>query len=132
ELHRYLWLSDPWMPLSSASQRANAENYSSTNERSEQGPHGLPLRRMEFEELTLHTDGTAKEAISRHSLVYTEDLGGGVTLDMVQIPGGSFVMGTTFEEASLVQAAYVRYTGKDFGDFWQEGPPHAVTVPGFY
>jgi formylglycine-generating enzyme required for sulfatase activity len=51
---------------------------------------------------------------------------------MVQIPGSQFLMGTTFEEASHVQAAYVRYRGEEFGGFWREGPPHTVTVPKFY
>ncbi|NJL62587.1 MAG: SUMF1/EgtB/PvdO family nonheme iron enzyme [Methylacidiphilales bacterium] len=41
-----------------------------------------------------------------------EDLGNGVTLEMVQIPGGTFMMGSL--------------------DYDGEKPPHQVTVPGFF
>jgi formylglycine-generating enzyme required for sulfatase activity len=51
---------------------------------------------------------------------------------MVRIPSGQFLMGTTFAEATLVQAEYVQYCGKDFAEFWHEGPPHTVSVPAFY
>ena len=48
---------------------------------------------------------------------YTEDLGDGVGLDMISIPGGSFMMGSP--EGEL----------ESYGD---EKPQHQVTVPSFY
>jgi formylglycine-generating enzyme required for sulfatase activity len=47
----------------------------------------------------------------------TVDLGQGVTLDMVLIPGGSFMMGSLDSEA---------------GGSGEEGPPHQVTLPEFW
>ncbi len=131
-LHKYLWLYNPWQPLTSQTPGTSAENFAPTKERTESGPHGLPLAQVDFEVLTLNTNGSAKERNTRHALCYVEDLGEGVALDMVQIPGGSFLMGTTFEEATLVQADYVRYKGEDYAEFWHEGPPHAVKLPTFY
>jgi formylglycine-generating enzyme required for sulfatase activity len=48
---------------------------------------------------------------------FTEDLGDGVKLDMVEIPGGSFLMGSPDTEE------------KRYDD---EGPQHRVTVPSFF
>jgi formylglycine-generating enzyme required for sulfatase activity len=47
---------------------------------------------------------------------FKEDLGNGITLDMVQIPGGSFMMGSPESEK-----------GRDES----ESPQHQVNVPGF-
>ena len=48
---------------------------------------------------------------------FTEDLGNGVTLEMVEIPGGTLIMGSPESEA-----------GRDS----KEGPQHQVTVPAFF
>ncbi|MGF1493302.1 MAG: SUMF1/EgtB/PvdO family nonheme iron enzyme [Microcoleaceae cyanobacterium] len=48
---------------------------------------------------------------------YAEDLGNGVALEMIAIPGGSFMMGSPETEAE-------RYD--------REGPQHKVTVPKFF
>jgi formylglycine-generating enzyme required for sulfatase activity len=48
---------------------------------------------------------------------FTEDLGNGVTLDMVAIPGGTFTMGSPETEK-----------GRDN----DEGPQHRVTVTAFF
>jgi len=48
---------------------------------------------------------------------FSEDLGNGVSLEMVSIPGGPFIMGSPEKEA------YHRDT---------EGPQHQVTVPAFF
>lgn len=132
ELRKYLNAYEPWRPSTSELPRVNKVHSTATSQRSEAGAHGLQLRRLEFEVHRLSSDGGVKEKNTAHALCYVEDLGSGVTVDMVQIPRGKFLMGTSFEEAPLVQAAYVRFRGKDFGDFWQEGPPHTVTVPAFY
>ncbi|MBF2007965.1 MAG: formylglycine-generating enzyme family protein [Chlorogloeopsis fritschii C42_A2020_084] len=48
---------------------------------------------------------------------FVEDLGNGVTLEMVQIPGGKFLMGSPKGEQ---------------GRYDSEEPQHQVTVPGFF
>jgi formylglycine-generating enzyme required for sulfatase activity len=57
---------------------------------------------------------------------FSEDLGNGITLDMVAISGGTFMMGT--EEAEIE-----RLNKKYYADwFSRESPQHRVTVPDFY
>ncbi|MEM9272172.1 MAG: formylglycine-generating enzyme family protein [Cyanobacteria bacterium P01_F01_bin.143] len=57
---------------------------------------------------------------------FTEDLGNGVELDMVVIPGGSFWMGTDDEEIERLV--------KEYDDEWfrKEAPQHQVTLPNFF
>ena len=57
---------------------------------------------------------------------YTEDLGDGITLDMMEIPGGEFMMGTDDAEIARLSKEY----GKDY--FQWESPQHKVTVPRFF
>ncbi|MDJ0901582.1 MAG: formylglycine-generating enzyme family protein [Xenococcus sp. MO_188.B8] len=57
---------------------------------------------------------------------FTEDLGNGVGLDMVLIPGGSFMMGTEDEEIERLVKEYDREW------FRAERPQHKVTVPTFF
>ena len=57
---------------------------------------------------------------------FTEELGDGVGLDMVLIPGGSFWMGTEDEE--------IERLCKTYGEKWfrAERPQHKVNVPTFF
>jgi formylglycine-generating enzyme required for sulfatase activity len=58
--------------------------------------------------------------VTRESLqaeYFTENLGNGVTLDMVAIPGGTFIMGSPKTEEERLN---------------NEGPQHSVTVPAFF
>jgi formylglycine-generating enzyme required for sulfatase activity len=61
----------------------------------------------------------------------------GVALEMVEIPGGTFLMGTSDGEAQQVAAEYKRYLHgyeKTFADQYvsRQKPQHSVTVPTFY
>ena len=58
---------------------------------------------------------------------FTEDLGDGVGLDMVLIPGGTFWMGTEDEEIE-------RLCKTTYNEEWfrAEGPQHKVTIPTFF
>ncbi len=58
-----------------------------------------------------------KKIIAPRFESYTEDLGNGVKLEMVAIPGGTFLMGSPESE-----------TGRRDN----EGPQHQVTISGFY
>lgn len=132
DFYRYLRVSEPWKPSPSEILSTPALRSTATNERSEQGAHGLPLRRVDFDAITLNSDGSVNRRFSLSTKCYLEDLGSGLNLAMVIVPAGQFLMGTTFEQATLVQAEYVQYCGKDFAEFWHEGPPHTVSVPSFY
>jgi formylglycine-generating enzyme required for sulfatase activity len=61
---------------------------------------------------------------------YIESLPGGVGLDMIQIPGGSFMMGQTEAE----KAELIRQVGEeDYKTYYaRELPQHEVTVPPFF
>ncbi len=57
---------------------------------------------------------------------YTEELGDEVGLDMISIPGGSFMMGTEDAEIERLVKEY------DWQGFRRERSQHKVNVPGFF
>ena len=80
----------------------------------------------EFEYVTV--DEADKEMKQEEGQVsyYSEDLGNGISLDMVSIPGGIFMMGTEDEEIERLNIKY------DTNGFNREKPQHKVTVQPFY
>jgi formylglycine-generating enzyme required for sulfatase activity len=62
----------------------------------------------------------------RQTRYYTEDLGDGITLDMIEIPGGEFMMGTDDAEIARLCKEY------DVDYFQWESPQHKVTVGRFF
>ncbi|MEL6439872.1 MAG: SUMF1/EgtB/PvdO family nonheme iron enzyme [Cyanobacteria bacterium J06621_8] len=86
----------------------------------------LKLQIERFEIITV--DARGKE-IARKPLqaeYFSENLGDGVTLDMVAIPGGQFFMGTDEAEIARLNQKY------DTTRFNREQPQHKVTVPPFF
>jgi formylglycine-generating enzyme required for sulfatase activity len=77
----------------------------------------LNLDSFEFETLTVNRRGAIIERQSRTARYFREDLGNGVSLDMVYIPGGSFLMGAPEDE----QESYDN-----------ERPQHEVTLQPFF
>jgi len=73
-------------------------------------------KKFSFEVVTINTQGQVINRTQKEALYYEEDLGNGVLLEMVAIPGGRFVMGSPKTEAE-------RYN--------DEGPQHPVEVPAF-
>jgi formylglycine-generating enzyme required for sulfatase activity len=72
---------------------------------------------FQFEAITLNANG---KVISRSLLQansYAEDLGGGVRIELVRIPAGTFIMGSTPGEKGRLET---------------EGPQHSVKLPEFY
>ncbi|RKZ75350.1 MAG: hypothetical protein DRQ57_07740, partial [Gammaproteobacteria bacterium] len=67
---------------------------------------------FQFEIVTVNSKGKITNREEKPARYQTEDLGKGVTLDMVYIPGGKFTMGST---------------ERDY-----EKPPHPVTVQPFF
>ncbi len=80
-------------------------------------PTKLMLKPFAFETVTVDASGSITNRRNQEAQYFTQDLGNGVTLDMVQIPEGTFTMGSPAEEEER----------KD-----DEEPQHQVTVPGFF
>ncbi|MBO1052380.1 MAG: SUMF1/EgtB/PvdO family nonheme iron enzyme [Dolichospermum sp. DET73] len=75
------------------------------------------LKTFSFEVVTTDARGNITNRRKESAKYFTEDLGNGVTLEMVEIPGGTFIMGSPASEAKRGS---------------NEGPQHQVTVPSFY
>jgi formylglycine-generating enzyme required for sulfatase activity len=103
-------------------------------DRSNPGSQGLPLRNFEFDVVTLNSNGKVKSKTKMQAPYYSEDLGSGITLEMVQIPKGTFRMGIPPSEIEAVAKELNRYVeGVDIGFYvWREHPQHTVKVPSFF
>jgi formylglycine-generating enzyme required for sulfatase activity len=75
------------------------------------------LKTFSFEVVTTDARGNITNRRNASAKYFTEDLGNGVTLEMVEIPGGTFIMGSPENEAERCS---------------DESPQHQVTVPSFY
>ncbi|NMG57950.1 hypothetical protein E1H12_05265 [Geitlerinema sp. P-1104] len=84
---------------------------------------GLPSFR--FETVRVNRQGQIIETIPGQARYYPQDLGQGVQLEMVQLPGGSFLMGIGEAESERL---YKKYDRKWFR--W-ESPQHPVQVSPF-
>ena len=83
-----------------------------------------------FDVITVNDRGEEINREKGKASYFTEDLGSGVTLDMVEIPGGTFMMGTEREEIERLNKKYGnKYLTDLFND---ESPQHEVKVPSFY
>ncbi|MCT7985667.1 bifunctional serine/threonine-protein kinase/formylglycine-generating enzyme family protein [Laspinema sp. A4] len=84
------------------------------------------LSSFSFETVRVNRQGKIIEKIPGQARFYPQDLGQGVRLDMVQIPGGTFLMGT--EEAEIERLCK-KYDGEWFR---RESPQHSVQVSPFF
>jgi|GEM_PF-336309 len=75
------------------------------------GLGGLPLRSFEFDVVTVNSSGSETSRRKQQAQYCSEDIAG-VSLELVPIPAGTFLMGST--------------------EFDNEKPPHQVTVGAFY
>ena len=75
----------------------------------------LPI--FEFDVMTVDAEGKENSRRKSWAHYFSEDLGNGVVLDMVYIPGGTFMMGSPETERGRRE---------------RESPQHQVTVPAFY
>ncbi|MGD2180581.1 SUMF1/EgtB/PvdO family nonheme iron enzyme [Lusitaniella coriacea] len=76
---------------------------------------GKPLQTFTFEVITVDRRGQITERKPGQAEYFEEDLGNGVKLEMVKIPGGTFWMGSLEGEGH-----------------YNEKPQHKVTVPPFF
>jgi formylglycine-generating enzyme required for sulfatase activity len=72
---------------------------------------------IEFASVKLNDKGTIIDRPKRQAQIYKENLGNGISLTMVKIPAGEFLMGSPTTEA---------------GRYDYESPQHKVKVPEFY
>ena len=86
----------------------------------------LDLLTDKFETVTFDYRGEIIGRKSRTARYYTQDLGKGITLEMVAIPGGTFTMGTEDEEIERLVKKF------NWEGFRKERPQHQVTVPPFF
>ncbi|MCX5981686.1 MAG: SUMF1/EgtB/PvdO family nonheme iron enzyme [Nostocales cyanobacterium LacPavin_0920_SED1_MAG_38_18] len=83
----------------------------------EKNESGYQLKTFQFETAQINKNGTGIKRITKSAEYFTQDLGNGVFLEMVHIPGGTFLMGSPENE-------------KDRNS--SESPQHQVTVPSFF
>jgi formylglycine-generating enzyme required for sulfatase activity len=76
------------------------------------------LKTFQFQTVTVNSTGEITNRRQEEAEFFTENLPGGITIDMIAIPGGSFVMGSPSTEKG-------RYDT-------EEGPQHKVTVAPFF
>ncbi|MGL5061234.1 MAG: SUMF1/EgtB/PvdO family nonheme iron enzyme [Microcoleus sp.] len=62
-------------------------------------PPANSLKTLNFQTVTVNSTGEIANHHQGQAWVFIEDIGNGITLDMVAIPGGSFVMGSPDTEA---------------------------------
>ncbi|MBK1987982.1 SUMF1/EgtB/PvdO family nonheme iron enzyme [Sphaerospermopsis aphanizomenoides BCCUSP55] len=75
------------------------------------------LKTFNFEVVKTDSRGSIIDRSNSSARYYEEDLGNGVVLEMVEIPGGTFMMGSPESEE---------------GRYKDESPQHQVTVPSFF
>ncbi|NEP88325.1 MAG: formylglycine-generating enzyme family protein [Okeania sp. SIO2C2] len=77
----------------------------------------LSLKTFSFEVITVNNRGEEINRVPKQAQYFTEDLGNGVILEMVAIPGGTFMMGSPEDEAGRRDT---------------ESPQHGVSLQPFY
>ncbi|GCA71447.1 serine/threonine-protein kinase pkn1 [Microcystis aeruginosa NIES-2519] len=79
-----------------------------------------------FEIVGVNAKGEQIKKESKQSQYFAQDLGNGITLEMVAIPGGTFTMGTEDEEIERLVKKF------NWEGYRRERPQHKVNVPPFF
>jgi formylglycine-generating enzyme required for sulfatase activity/uncharacterized caspase-like protein len=94
--------------------------------KSPQSKTPLNISKYNFETVrVVDKKGNIGKPEKKESKLFKEDLGNGVTLDMVYIPPGSFMMGTEDAEIERLVKKF------NWDGFRREKPQHQVNVPAF-
>ncbi|MBD2546606.1 formylglycine-generating enzyme family protein [Planktothricoides sp. FACHB-1370] len=112
-----VWSDPPQPPLSKGGQEDSPPVSRGGQEDSPLFLRGAGGDRFSFTTVKVNDRGEKINSESLQAEYSREDLGNGVTLDMVAIPGGTFIMGSPVTE-------------KERRD--NEGPQRSVTVPAFF
>ncbi|MEW6128140.1 MAG: formylglycine-generating enzyme family protein [Acidobacteriota bacterium] len=86
---------------------------------------------FEFETVTMNLDGKLANRRKGQARYFVEDLKG-VRLEMVEIPAGTFLMGTSRAQADQEKAIGQKPEGGPYSSCVWEMPQHEVAVPSFY
>jgi len=89
----------------------------------------------DFETVVLNDAGEILERRRGKSLRFIEVIAPGVSIEMIEIPGGSFQMGTAEGEVEKVIEEYTRYgLEREDAEKWvnSERPQHTVNISSFY
>ncbi len=89
-------------------------------------PSGVELKDFGFEVVTVNERGEEVKRERRQAQYFTEELGNFVTLDMIAIPGGKFLMGTEDREIERLVKKF------NWSGYRREKPQHEVTVQPFF
>ncbi|TVQ17975.1 MAG: hypothetical protein EA367_16145, partial [Leptolyngbya sp. DLM2.Bin15] len=107
----------PWLQPEESVDSAEQPVVVEPNPPTPNGTEDIPLLPLTVTTVRVNDQGDVTEERSVRVQVYDEDLGGGLSLRMVEIPGGSYTQGSPSTEA---------------GRFSNEGPQRTVTVPRFF
>jgi formylglycine-generating enzyme required for sulfatase activity len=83
----------------------------------EKNKSSYQLKTFLFQTAQINNNGTEIKRITKNANYFAQDLGNGVNLEMVAIPGGTFIMGSPENEE---------------GYHSSQSPQHEVTVPPFF
>ena len=101
-------------------------------------PKPLPeLLGYEFDVIHVDDKGRLEERRKERARFYVEDAGGGVKLEMVELPAGSFVMGSNQGDLEQIENNYARALSKEARPVLQsrllsETPQRTIKVSSFY
>ena len=86
-----------------------------------------------FDIITLNDRGQEVDRQPGQSEYFTEDLGKGSTLEMVTIPGGEFLMGTSDTQRTAILKEYLKTASQEDAEQWtsSELPQHKVIISTF-
>ena len=87
---------------------------------------GVGLKNFGFQVITVNNRGEEIARQPDQAKYFTEELGNGVTLDMVAIPGGKFLMGTEDQEIKRLLRKF------NSSAYTREQPQHEVNVNPFF
>ncbi|MBI1765067.1 MAG: SUMF1/EgtB/PvdO family nonheme iron enzyme [Acidobacteria bacterium] len=97
------------------------------------GQLGTPTRSFDFVTARVDEHGRIIERVNAQVAGFEEDLGHGVHLQMIEIPAGTFRMGSTDAEVEAAFADAQRYRKDPKREWYEwETPRHRVAVPDFW
>lgn len=87
--------------------------------------------KFEYQTVKLDKKGNIVERTKKQANQIVDDLGNGVTLEMVEIPAGEFMMGTSKSDVEKLKKECRKY---GWSEDWikTELPQHKVTIPTFF
>jgi formylglycine-generating enzyme required for sulfatase activity len=95
----------------------------------------LTTEKYQYETVVLDESGETRERRQCEARQFIDELASGVLLEMVEIPGGTFKMGTSEENVEKEIEEYIRYgLKKEDVERWvnSERPPHMVKISPFH